>query len=213
MKLPDFFKFEPLNKLKERMGIAADVYGPFTPNIEPARLIEIERLTETERNHLDSGEGIDVSFDELTILEDGTLAYKDTRVLLYIRDWHIIEGQLRERRYHVSNCTTLQQMTENGRFDRYVIAAEVTGVFKVNIISDGNCKPERRRLSVCQYCLDSLAFDGFSFQWPRKKKGDFVGKFTPDRFFRSIPNLFTSRHRPTIPTMLHSMTTPLIGKR
>jgi hypothetical protein len=38
MKLVDFFKFEPLNTLKNRMGIPTDVYGSIAFEVEPGRL-------------------------------------------------------------------------------------------------------------------------------------------------------------------------------
>ena len=53
MKLPEFFSFEPLNRLKERMGIPRDVYGSLTVKVEPGR------LTEHELNQLSAGDGID----------------------------------------------------------------------------------------------------------------------------------------------------------
>src|SRR3954463_3777323 len=115
MKLPDFTKFEPLNGLKGRMSIPRDVYGSFSLSIDR------NHLTIAELDLLTSGEGIDVSFDELTILPDGTLAYKDSRVLLYIRDIHVYGGRDGEPRYHLSNCTTLRDMTEKGRFERYIV--------------------------------------------------------------------------------------------
>ena len=181
MKLPDFFKFEPLIRLKRQMEIPDDVYGSLSVDGEPGRLTveELDRLT--------SGEGIDVSFDELTILKDGTLAYKDSRVLLYIRDVHVYGDSEREPRYHLSNCATLQEMNEKGRFDRYVIATEDGGVFKINLISSGKTKTERRRLSVCQNCLHGLAFEGFSSQMDRRTRARIVSEFSPDQFFAVYP--------------------------
>jgi len=74
MKLPDFFEFEPLNQVKRQMGMRDDDYaGRLTPP-------ELESLFK---------EGIDVELKDVTILPDGTLAYKDSRVLLYIKDVHI----------------------------------------------------------------------------------------------------------------------------
>jgi hypothetical protein len=186
MKLPDFVSFEPLNNLRRRMGIPDDVFGDFS--IEGTT----HRLTADELDRLTSGEGIDVSFDELTVLPDGTLAYKDSRVLLYIRDVHIHGDPDREPRYHVSNCTTLEQMRRSGRFDRYVIATEANGVFKINLIGDAGLRSERRRLSVCQNCLSGLGFDGFDPQWPRSRRREFVGAFAPERFFAFYPQ---SLHR------------------
>jgi hypothetical protein len=182
MKLPDFFEFEPLNRLRGRMGIARDVYGSFSTSVDPGR------LTRDELDLLTSGEGIDVRFEELTVLSDGTLAYKDSRVLLYIRDVHVYGDRDREPRYHLSNCKTLQEMNAKRKFDRYVIATEVKGIFKLNIISNGNKRSERRKLPVCQNCLSSLRFDGFDLQkMARTTRQRIVNDFTPDRFFDLYP--------------------------
>jgi hypothetical protein len=182
MKLPDFFKFESLNGLKARMGIPHDVYGSFSLEIDPGRLTpeELDRLT---------GEGLDVYFNELTILPDGTLAYKDSRVLLYIRDVHIYGHQESEPRYHLFNCTTLLEMSQKKRFDRYVISTKINGIFKLNIIKKSKVKTsEDRRLSVCQNCLDGLGFKGFNLQRMNKKtRGKFVAEFVPDHFFEQYP--------------------------
>ncbi len=83
MKLPDFIKFEPLNFLRRQMGLGENEFTPLTITVRPSE------LTSSELELLSSGEGIEVSFEDLTILHDGTLAYKDSRVLLYIRDVHV----------------------------------------------------------------------------------------------------------------------------
>ena len=80
MKLPDFYHFEPLNSLKERMGLGRADLGTLEVHIE------VGRLTAAELERLTSQDGLDISPDDLRILDDGTLAYKDSKVLLYIRD-------------------------------------------------------------------------------------------------------------------------------
>ena len=80
MKLPDFLKSDLLNNLKSRMGIPRDKYGSLEVIITAAR------LTADELKRLWEGEGIEVGFDDVATLKDGTLVYKNARVLLYIRD-------------------------------------------------------------------------------------------------------------------------------
>ena len=137
MKLPDFFNFEPLNLIKEKMGVPRNVYGVLTVLIDPSR------LTEEELKKLTSSDGIDISPDELSILPDGTLAYKNSRVLLYIRDMERYEP-----RFHLANCSTLQEMRAKKRFDRYVVSANTDGNFKINIIEASMLRTETRKLSV-----------------------------------------------------------------
>ena len=132
MKLPNFFQFEPLNDVKRKMRIPPDVYGSFSVQVQPSN-----RLTETELNLLTSGEGIDVNFEELSVLLDGTLAFKDSRVLVYIRDVHVMAQDQGMPKYHFYNCSALVTMTESGRFNRYVVSATVDGIFSVRITEKG----------------------------------------------------------------------------
>jgi len=212
MKLPNFLQFEPLNDAKRRMGVAEDVFGSFGARAD--------RLTPGERSRLESGEGIEVTFDQLTILPDGTLAYKDSRVLLYIRDVHIYGShgaEARYPRYHVTHCSTLQEMNAAGRFERYVIAAETTGEFTLNMITDGRARSERKRLDVCQNCLAGLAFKGFSFRRDRPTRLGIVRDFTPEAFFAIYPRTLHVRMprytSDTAPIDTYSEDFPLISRR
>lgn len=189
MKLPDFLSYEPLNGLKARMGIARDQLGDFSVNMGG------NRLTLSELDDLISGEGIAVSFGDITVLEDGTLAYKDSRVLLYIRDVNVMSSRwaASEPRYHLSNCSTLIEMRENKRFERYHIAAETTGNFILNSISsNGSVRAEKRKLAVCKNCLSGLALDGYHSGMHSVDKDQYVKNFTPERFFEKFPrSLYT----------------------
>ncbi|MCI0467257.1 MAG: hypothetical protein L0Y57_09685 [Beijerinckiaceae bacterium] len=182
MNLPDFFKFDLLNRLKNQMGISDDQYGSFSLEVDRGRLTreELDRLT---------GDGIDISFEELTILPDGTLALKDKRVLVYIRDLHIYGNEEREPRYHLVNCKTLVEMSQNGRFSRYVCANKPNGNFSLNIIRSGRAPfKEERRLAVCQNCLDGLKLNGFDLLgMNREHRRRFVAEFSPDDFFTLYP--------------------------
>lgn len=181
MKLPDFFEFKPLNSIKTKMGIPQNVYGNLTVSIDPARLtrLELEKLT--------SQDGLDISPDELTTLPDGTLAYKDSRVILYIRDITIMSGRETQPRFHLANCRTLRQMRENNRFERYVVKAEMSKNFNLNIIRDKNIQPQLCQLDVCQNCLDMLAFDGFKMAWRQEKRHRAVSQFEVNHFFEKYP--------------------------
>lgn len=181
MKLPDFRSNVRMNALREAMGIPHDQFGSLAVEIAPGR------LTLDELRKLTSGDGIDVDFKELTILPDGTLAYKDSRVLLYIRDHHLFSGEFNAPKYHFFNCRTLVWMRETRRIDRYVVATEVTGSFRINIIENRQKKSEHHKLSVCQNCLDGKAFDGFSLQSSKQDRDRFVEEFLPDRFFAVYP--------------------------
>lgn len=182
MKLPDFTKSVPLNNLKVRMGIGADEFGSFAS--------PLNQLTTEEQVLLDTGEGIEVAFDKLRVLDDQTLAYKGNRVLLYIRDLNYKshgDADGRYPRYHVASCATLQDMHASGRFDRYVIATHTSGEFLLNILWDRDARAEWRKLNVCQRCLEKVKFPGFDTRGSSRARRLFVESFTPTKFFDRHP--------------------------
>lgn len=187
MKLPDFFEFQPLNLIKTKMGIPQDVYGNLAVSIDPARLtkLELEKLT--------SQDGLDISIDDLAILSDGTLAYKDSRVILYIRDISIMGKKEIQPRFHLANCKTLRQMRENNRFERYVISTRTDGHFNLNLIQGQNINSKLSKLDICQNCLDFLTFNGFIMSWPQLKRHKIVKQFKIDNFFEQYPKSLHSR--------------------
>jgi len=190
MKLPNFYEFEPLNSLKEKMGIPRNIYGNLTVSIAASR------LTELELEKLTSANGLDISADDLTILSDGTLAYKNSRVILYIRDVAVYGKQEIQPRFHLANCSTLQQMRERNRFDRYVVSTRTDGRFNINIIRSEIIRAELYDLSVCQNCLNLLSFDGFRMNWAQSKRINFVKSFKIALFFDKYPRSLHSQ-KPT----------------
>ena len=54
--------------------------------IQDIKTIKIYILSEDELSKL-AGIGLDISINDVTVLEDGTLSYKNARTVLYIRDW------------------------------------------------------------------------------------------------------------------------------
>lgn len=192
MRLPDFLQWEELNDLRRRMG-----------HVPLGRLklaSDNDLLTEDELERL-VHEGVDLqSLNELKVLADGTLSYKNARVLLYIRDVASYGGYRRNRddlpRFHIANCTTLQEMRERNRFERYVVAARTDGIFRIARIDGQRRRESDERLRVCQNCLGRLAFDGFDNAWDRARRVRAVKAFTTERFFSLYPRDILV-HKPT----------------
>lgn len=179
MKLPDFTKDSQLNTLRQLMGAPL---GEFTPaaNRDVLTPAEIEALTT---------QGIDVSLDEVHALPDGTLAYKNSRVILYIRDvaYYRDSEQHNLPRFHVADCRTLDTMRANNRFERYVVATRDDGLFPLNVIPpnewSGGVRSVTERLPVCQNCLTKLKWDGFAHGMDKPTRRDIVDQFSIARFF------------------------------
>jgi len=176
MKLPDFTADPDLLDLRKKMGANETVAFVLSkPNT----------LSQEELNAL-GREGIEVSYDEITFLADGTLAYKDSRVVVYIRDVSVYGGRSTNPKFHVFHCRTLTQMRENNRFDRYVVATRDDGQFWLRKDKGRKRKESWERLDVCQNCLDALNFENFP-SLPYPKKMDAVKAFSIARFFEQFP--------------------------
>jgi hypothetical protein len=185
VKLPDFTLDEALNALRRAMG--ADL-RPFkaAPNADALTPEEIDRLAR---------EGIDIPLDEVRILDDGTLAYKNRRVVVYIRDVkQYRNGPPTEDglpRYHVTDCDKLQEMRANRRYERYVVATRDTGDFQINLMRNNRYQQSDQRLNVCQFCLGKLNWNNFNHHRRHKnQRATFVSAFTLAKYFSIYPKTF-----------------------
>lgn len=188
MKLPNFLVSDDFIRLKSAMGIPRDKLG----NI---RAIEISRdgATREEIRQLAKG-GLEVRKEDVVPLPDGTLSYKDRRVLLYIRDVSQFGGNSSDPKFHFSDCKTLQNMRRSHRFDRFVIASRDDGLFLLHYIRSGHRTD--KRLEVCQNCLDLLNYKDFRLDMPNHIRWKAVREFSIDDFFAAYPK-----------TLHHSMPT------
>lgn len=183
MKLIEFSRNDYLNLLRRQMG--ADKLGSFAP------VGAIQKLTPLELDQLMSG-GIDVALDEIRILDDGTLAYKDSRVLVYSRD--ISLGSVTDDniwqmpRFHFADCRKLRDTRQREPEAPFVVSIKEDGNFSINKVSIwGKAKHDFLRLVVCEYCLDALAIDGFSHDLPEEPRRRIAHAFSISRYFRKYP--------------------------
>jgi hypothetical protein len=174
MRLPDFTHDAGLIALRRSMG--AEAPGSFSPNYRP------DKLTLADLEQL-ATDGKDVSIDDVVVLRDGTLSYKDSRILVYIRDVFGFQP-----RFHVVECTKLQAMRQANRFGRYVVTTRDDGLFAVNRVDKHqHMLAQVIPLRVCQHCLNKLAFENFSFALCRTDRKRIVARFTIRRFFEKFP--------------------------
>ena len=94
-------------------------------------------------------QGKDVELKDVEV-ESGLLSYKGRHVTLYIK----ANGS--SARFHISDCSTLQSMRLNGRFERYVVTNNTSGEFVV----DTSYGETKARLKVCKNCLRKLNYKG-----------------------------------------------------
>jgi hypothetical protein len=175
MKLPDFLAFKPFNDLRRQMG--TDELGEFSLSLnwEEISLEEVAKLQK---------EGIDVELDDIKFLNDGSIAYKNRRVLLYIRDWRQHGRYESYPKFHITNCQTLEEMTARGRFQRYVVSTRTDGIFNYNLIDSNRLKTEKEgELDVCKNCLKALNYNNYRDEITREERTKAFKMFDLDEFF------------------------------
>src|SRR6202035_852227 len=153
MKLPDFELDAELNSLRKAMGAELRDYSA-APSSSVLTIEEIERLAD---------EGIEMPWDDVRVLNDGTHVYKGRRVIVYIRDVAEYGARISMPKYHLAMCNTLNKMIERGRFKtRYVVATRDDGKFSIQRIRGDIFVKTVEPLDVCQQCLDELNYKSFS---------------------------------------------------
>lgn len=184
MKLPDFTKSLELNLLKRKMGIPDHVLGDLPFVMVPGAASKEEEIA------LESNEGLEISIGDVDVLEDGTLAYKNRRIILYIRDKITYGGTYDDPRFHVSSCSVIRRMQSEGKIDRYVCYSKDSGEFQINVINGRSATKMMKRLLVCQPCLDYLSYGSFSIAQPSEQRLRAVKKFSIKSFFEEHPKSF-----------------------
>jgi outer membrane protein OmpA-like peptidoglycan-associated protein len=115
---------------------------------------------------LSSTAGLDIALEDLE-LDHGVLSFKGRQVLLFIPDQgssieQVLSGQQEGRKFHVADCSTLEEMRRMKRFSRYKATNNLGGKFEVYGTShySGSIKGEAE-LKVCKNCLSYLNYKGY----------------------------------------------------
>lgn len=134
MILPDFLEFEPFNSLRNTMGATElGQFEFFDPQLH---------LTAEELRALDTV-GLSVSLKAVRSLADSTLAYKNSRVLLYP------VGAAIEPIYHLANCELLLKARSNNAGSAWAAA----------VVSPTEGASQTYR--VCSACLQTMQYQSF----------------------------------------------------
>lgn len=187
MKLIDFSEFKPFQNIKRKMGIPEEcdvVYDGLT------KFDKLE-FDAHEWQEIVSGRGIDVSLNQLTVCDDGTLEYKGQKMILYIRDQYSYKS---EYKFHVSWCSTLRDMNKNNRLNRYVVSRRTDGIFLVNIMDKSSqqiiLSNRESRMKVCKCCLSKLNYEGYKTTYDKFNKEKIYNDFKIDKFLSEYDTKF-----------------------
>ena len=173
---------EPLSRNIRNMGAQHVVVEPIVDVAAQPR----------DRVDIELPKGIEIGIEEIDkVGDEELLGYKERQVLVYIQDqgWRVeevISGLNEGRKFHVAWCETLDQMRRIGRFERYVVTNDRSGIFTVTgTDTSGNSVSGRAQLKVCKNCLAFLDYEGYR----RNRKAVFAS-FDLDRFFERYESHF-----------------------
>jgi len=154
---------------------------PYTTEID---LIDIE---------LEQGKEIDIDEIDFTGL---VAAFRGRQVLLYIPDHgdkldDVLAGRDAGKKFHVTDCRTLDAMRKAKRFERYFATNDLGGQF--NIYGHGQVDKKRRdgraNLKVCKNCMSKLNYKGYKTHVTNRD--DFVRSFAIPEFFETYSSCFS----------------------
>ena len=160
MRLPDFSNDAHYNSLREQMGAELISWNPDG------------NWTSIDLGNLLITTGVDLNLEQIEPDRDRTLVINGQKVVVYIRDQYRPRDSDPEGlcRFHIADCSTLQQMRRQNRYQRYVAATRRDGLFIVNFLGDfGEGTREDNvecELYVCKNCLTRLNYNGY-----RRRRG------------------------------------------
>ena len=103
--------------------------------------------------------GIDVQFEEIVSDKNGFLVHRGRKVVAYIRDQRIgidYDELKSTYKYHLCYCKKLQEMEQEGKKKRYMIAKKNVNKFLINDISKTPPQPLIVEMELCGYCRNVL---------------------------------------------------------
>lgn len=180
---------------------AVQLMGAEEANFELGYAIkDIDPIDAALRGGQELGKDID-----LTEIEHnkGVLSYKGRQIMLYIPDQgsNIIEV-LRDgesgRRIHVAECSSLEHMRATGRFPRYQVTADTSGVLPVYGFNAENKQAigdKKAKLYVCKNCLKILNYQGYAIKSSTQQRPIFK-EFSLIKFFETYSSHFKSLPEP-----------------
>ncbi len=148
--------------------------------------IELEKGKEISVNQIDS--------------ENGLLSYAGRQVILYIKD-HTFDSMptlsslqkdgSQGKKFHITDCKTLEKMKRKKRFERYVVTTDIKGDFTISARNGyGSIEEGSVRLNVCKNCLEKLNYKDFRFLNPISRN-NIVKQFDVSEFFEQYSSFIS----------------------
>lgn len=172
-----------LNAVK-KMGVSKLVDISLGENLDP-----IKPDMDTT---LGTSTGIEIDINDVEI-EFGVFTYQGKQVLLFIPDhsygnlfYEAINNPVRGNKFHLTDCSTLEDMRQKGRFARYYVTTNRDGLFE---IYNSNGNRAEVKLNVCKNCLSKLNYKNYSYNRTQVFEQFNLGEFFEHyaHYFRNLP--------------------------
>lgn len=100
--------------------------------------------------------GIDVGLNDIEITANGLLKYRNEQILLYIKEINGFNTNYSLPKFHFYQCSTLNRMQRENRFERYVVTQRKTGYFLMDRKDSYSSYTHNteEKLDVCGNCLN-----------------------------------------------------------
>lgn len=141
-----------------------------------------------------SSSGVDINLDEIESKE-GLLSVRGRQVLLFIPDHGFkVESALLDasagNKFHVADCSTLDKMKRQNRFNRYKVTNNMSGKFEIYGTSKSNDELDgEAELYVCKNCINQLNYKGIANETVNARN-QLVQDFGLEEFFTTYSSLF-----------------------
>ena len=147
------------------------------------------KLIEIEVGELETTKGLEVPLEDIEIdPQSGVFTYQGKHIVLFIPDHSfkydevILNPKELGNKYHLTDCSTLENMRSIGRFKRYHATRNRTGIFRIF----GNSAQESEvPLSVCKNCLKKLNYQSYHYN-----RTEVFSQFTLEEFFTHYETFF-----------------------
>lgn len=176
--------FDLLKKAVEKMG-AEPIQFQTNSKFEHTKIDEILGTT--------SGQKININDIEVNQDGGGLFEYQGRQVLLFIPNQFnklddILNNPMKGNRFHVSDCSTLQEMKQKNKYNKYAVTRNLSGKFQIyNYKNESNTVDAK--LHVCKNCLEKLNYKNYKNESFHNKTKIFE-EFSIEEFFETYSTLF-----------------------
>ncbi|MEA2018879.1 MAG: hypothetical protein U9N59_10565 [Campylobacterota bacterium] len=193
-----------------KLNINFDLLDSAISKMGAKKIIFEPKATTPEPPNIGDTAGVEININDIEINLDGggLFEYDGRQVLLFIPNHNpryksieeVLHDPMRGNRFHVSDCSTLQQMKERNNYNKYHVTQNLSGKFK--IYNEGKEKDgQNAKLHVCKNCLEKLNYKNYKNEIYNKKQEIFenfdIGEFFErySTLFEYLPNIESDRQK------------------